>query len=63
MANSFEIKPISLFEKESKRKVSFRVRKELMYQPKKCAYCRKNEAMHLHHIRGFAMGVVIGKAI
>lgn len=52
----FDIELPSLYEKEKRRKISSRTRKELMYKPKKCAYCRKNEAMHLHHIRGFAKG-------
>jgi hypothetical protein len=51
----FDIKVPSLYPKR-KRKVSTKTRKELMYKPKKCAYCRKNESMHLHHIRGFAKG-------
>lgn len=38
------------------RNIKSKTRRDLMYKPKKCAYCRKSEAMNIHHIRGFAKG-------
>lgn len=52
----YGIKLPSLYPKERKRKISSSTRRCLMYKPRKCAYCRKNESMHLHHVRGFAKG-------
>jgi Zn-finger protein len=48
--------PIGGTSEKRKRNVSSRIRNDLMTKPKKCAYCRKTDAMHLHHIRGFAKG-------
>ncbi|MEM5878933.1 MAG: HNH endonuclease signature motif containing protein [Candidatus Aenigmatarchaeota archaeon] len=50
-----KIQPPYLYPKR-KRKVKSSIRKKLMYKPRKCVYCRKHEAMHLHHVRGFAKG-------
>jgi hypothetical protein len=44
-------------EPERKRKpIKSKIRKELLYARKKCQYCRRLSAQHLHHIRGVASG-------
>jgi len=41
------------WEEEKKRKpIPSKVRKEKMYQPRKCRWCRKNPAQEIHHIDG-----------
>jgi len=46
----------SLWDEPRKRNVKGKTRKELMYKKKNCQYCRKNEVMHLHHIRYVVKG-------
>jgi len=41
------------WEKEKKRKpIPARLRREKMYQPKKCKWCRKQPSQEIHHIDG-----------
>jgi 5-methylcytosine-specific restriction endonuclease McrA len=42
--------------KRERKPIRSKIKKELLYQPRKCQYCRKLKAQHLHHIRGFAKG-------
>jgi 5-methylcytosine-specific restriction endonuclease McrA len=45
------------FDTKKKRKpIKPKIRKTVLTKPKKCAYCRKLPAQHIHHIRGVASG-------
>ena len=42
--------------KKGRKPIKSKIRKELLYARKKCQYCRRLPAQHLHHIRGVASG-------
>ena len=42
--------------KKGRNPIKSKIRKELLYARKKCQYCRRLPAQHLHHIRGVASG-------
>jgi 5-methylcytosine-specific restriction endonuclease McrA len=42
--------------KRQRKPIKSKIRRELLYKPKKCAYCRRLPAQETHHIRGFAKG-------
>jgi 5-methylcytosine-specific restriction endonuclease McrA len=42
--------------KNKRKPIKSKVRKEILYARRKCQYCRRLPAQHIHHMRGVAKG-------